>query len=208
MSARLALVGLRPDVLAVRRAHQLHTDAQHVAALAHAAQQHVGHAELGGDRAHVFVLALERECRRARDDPQVAAARQAIDQFLRQAVGEILLVALLAQVGERQHGDRLVLGRRRQRRRRDGHCRGRRAGRRAWVRMGLEQRIAQASDQGRDGRPCATPTRFLARYLRVRYSGESGTACTGSPERYRRRSAPSAPRCRSCPPGVERVPSA
>ena len=58
-----------------------------------------GHAKLGSDRAHVFVLALERECRRARDDPQVAAARQAIDQLLRQAIGEILLVALLAQVG-------------------------------------------------------------------------------------------------------------
>ena len=108
---QVAIVGLRPQVVAVGRANQLSADAQHLAALAHAALQHVGHPELAGDRADVFVLALERECRRAGDHPQVRAVRQALDQLLGQAVGEMLLVALLAHVGKRQHGDRLVLHR-------------------------------------------------------------------------------------------------
>ena len=80
----------------------------------------MGHAEACGHGAHVVVLALERERRRARDHAQVAAVRQAIDQLLGQAIGEVLLVALLAQVGERQHGDRIVLRQRRQHRRGGG----------------------------------------------------------------------------------------
>ena len=58
------------------------------------------------------LLTLEVEGRRARDHPQVGTARQVIDQLLRQAIREVLLIVLLADVHEGQHGDRLVVGRR------------------------------------------------------------------------------------------------
>ena len=65
-------------------------------------------AEAAGDRAHVLVLALERERRGARDDLELGVVREVIDQLLRQAIREILLIVLLAHVDERQHRDRFA----------------------------------------------------------------------------------------------------
>ena len=55
---------------------------------------------------------LEGERRGARDDAQALHARQQVEQVLRQAVREVLVRLVLAQVGERQDGYR-ALGRRR-----------------------------------------------------------------------------------------------
>ena len=83
-----------------------------LAGAAHAAFEHVAHAELARDLLHVDRAVLVDECRVARDDEQPADAGQAGDQVFRNAVGEILLIRIVAHVGERQHRDRGTVGQR------------------------------------------------------------------------------------------------
>ena len=78
----------------------------------------MGDAELAADRAQVIVLALEREAGSASDQPQRRKLRQLVDDFLGQAVAQVLLVLGLGQVDEGQHregGPRIVRAGRRQR---------------------------------------------------------------------------------------------
>ena len=68
--------------------------------------QHLGGAEQRADGAHVLRLALEREHRRARRDPQPFDLRQRVDQLVGDAVAQILVFGVGARVDERKHGDR------------------------------------------------------------------------------------------------------
>ena len=71
-----------------------------------AALEHVAHAELAADLAHVDALALERLDGVAGDDQELAGAGELGDEVLGEGVGEPLLPLLAAEVVERQDGDR------------------------------------------------------------------------------------------------------
>ena len=85
-------------------------NSQPTAAAAHAAFQHIAHAKLARDLAHVDRAALVDERRVASDDEQPADVGQAGDQILGDAVGEMILIGIVAHVGERQHRDRGTIG--------------------------------------------------------------------------------------------------
>ena len=101
----LAVVALRPQVRAVGSQNELrrHTDA--AAGAADAALEDVRHAERVRDPADVLVLAFERKRRRARNHLEAGHLRERVDDLVREAVAEILVVRIPAHVGERQHGD-------------------------------------------------------------------------------------------------------
>ena len=103
---QLAVETVRPEMRARRSIDELPGDAHPVARLAHAAFEHVAHAELAPDLLHVHRPALVGEARIARDDEQPAQARQGGGDVFHHAVGEILLLGIAAHVLERQDGDR------------------------------------------------------------------------------------------------------
>ena len=79
--------------------------------LAHAAFDDVVNTEGLGHLLHIHRLALVDEGRVARDDQQIAEARQLGDDVLGQSVGEEILVRFAAHIGEGQHRDRQMLRR-------------------------------------------------------------------------------------------------
>ncbi len=101
----LAVVGLRPQVVATVHVDQLGGDPQCVARPAHRAFQHVDHPERMAHCVQVGILALERKRGRARRHPQAGYAGQVVEQVLGQAIREILLVRVGAQVDEGQYRD-------------------------------------------------------------------------------------------------------
>ena len=107
-----AVEAVGPEMGAGRRIDELAGDAHAVRGLAHAAFEHVAHAELAADLPHVDGAALVGEARIAGDHEQPANARQRGDDVLDHAVGEILLLGVAAHVLERQHGDRRLVGQR------------------------------------------------------------------------------------------------
>ena len=94
---------------------QLPGDAQPVAGLAHASFKHVADAELAADLLHVDRAALVGEAGIAGDHEQPVHARQGGDDLVDDPVDEIVLLRIVAEVDEGQHGDRglAVAGRRR-----------------------------------------------------------------------------------------------
>ena len=72
----------------------------------HAAFEHIPHAEFPPDLLHVDRLALVGESGIAGDDEAVEQMRQIGRQIIGDAVGEIVLLLVAAQVLERQHDDR------------------------------------------------------------------------------------------------------
>ena len=105
----LAVVALGPDVPVGLGIDQLHRDAHAVARLAHAALDHVLHAELRRHLLDADRAVLVHEGRVARDDEQVAKARERGDDVLGQAIGEELLLGIAAHVGERQDRNRRLV---------------------------------------------------------------------------------------------------
>ena len=85
-------------------------DAQAVARLAHAPFQNIAHAEFAPDLPDIDGLALVGEARIAGDHEQPFDPRQAGDDVLDHAVGEIFLLRIAAHVLERQHRDRGLVG--------------------------------------------------------------------------------------------------
>ena len=71
-----------------------------------AALEHIAHAELAADLAHVVPLPLNASSRVAGDDEQLAAAGELGDEVLGESVGEPLLSLIAAKVVKRQDGDR------------------------------------------------------------------------------------------------------
>ena len=93
-------------MVALACADELGGDAHLVAALAHRALEDVGHVKLPRDFGHLELLSFEGEGGSARCDLELRHLREEIEQLLRDAVGEILLVLRLRHVDEGQHGDR------------------------------------------------------------------------------------------------------
>ena len=105
-----AFEAFRPQMRPGGGIDQLSGDAHPVRGLAHAAFQHVAHAQLAADLLYVHRAALVGEARIARDHEQPANARQRGDDVLHHAVGEVLLFGVAAQVLEGQDGDRRLVG--------------------------------------------------------------------------------------------------
>ncbi len=112
----VAVVALRPDVAAGGDVVELRRDAHAVAALAHAALDHVADAEFLGDLLHMDGFAFVDERRVARDHEEPAQLRQRGDDVLADAVGEIFLFRIAAHIGEGKHGDGGTVGQRKNRR--------------------------------------------------------------------------------------------
>jgi len=108
-----------PDVSAGRRVDKLGSDAYPVAALADAAFEHVAHAQFAADLLQVDRFALVGEARIAGDHEQPRKARNCGGDILDDAVGEILLLRVAAEILKRQDRQRRFLWQR-QRRRRHG----------------------------------------------------------------------------------------
>ena len=100
------IVTLGPEMGAIIRFDQLRRDPHPARGFAHAAFEHVTHAEFAADLLDVDRLALVDEGRVAGDDEQPFEPRQTGGDVLDQPVGEILLLRIAAHVLERQHGDR------------------------------------------------------------------------------------------------------
>src|SRR5439155_537520 len=105
-----AVIFVGPNVRAGLSLDELSRDAQAIAAFAQAALEHVANAELAPDLLDVDDLALVGEARIPRDHEQPIDPRQAGDDILDHAVGEILLLGIAAHVLERQHRDRRLVG--------------------------------------------------------------------------------------------------
>ena len=82
-----------------------------VPVLSHRTLEQIGDVELLADVARVDRLSLERERRRSRRDAQSGNLGERADEIVRDAVGEILLRGVAAEIRERQNGDRLRLAR-------------------------------------------------------------------------------------------------
>ncbi len=91
------MVGVGPD--------QLDRDAHPAARFAHAAFEHIAHAQFLADLLDVDGLAFVGEGRVAGDHREGAPAGEHRDDVLGDAVGEELLLGIAAEICERQHGD-------------------------------------------------------------------------------------------------------
>jgi hypothetical protein len=103
----LAVVALRPALIAVLDVDQLHVDPEAIAGLAHAALENRGDTQAPSHGADVHSRPTELERRAAGGDAEPIDVGQRVDQLLGEAVTEIVLVAGRAQVGKRQDRDRL-----------------------------------------------------------------------------------------------------
>ena len=101
----IAVELVRPEMRSTCRLDQLGGDAHPRAGLAHAALEQIRGAELLPDGAQVFVLPLEGERRGAADHPQAVHLRQRVEDLLGDAVGEVFLLLVGAEVDEGEHGD-------------------------------------------------------------------------------------------------------
>src|SRR3546814_487330 len=112
---QLAVVPLGPEMAARLAVDQLRGDADAGASLAHAAFQHVAHAELAADVLNVDGAPPVDEGGVAGDDEQARDLRQIGDNVLGDAVAEIGLLGITAHIVERQNDDRGLLGHRQRR---------------------------------------------------------------------------------------------
>ena len=101
----LVVVMVRPQLIAIGRVHQFH-DHPHLVALAQgAAGEHALDVQLAGDGGGglLAVAVLRRGI--PRDHAQTGLLAQRVGQFLADAVAEVLLFGIAAEVGERQYHD-------------------------------------------------------------------------------------------------------
>jgi hypothetical protein len=99
------IVALRPQVIAGLRLDELRGDPNAVASLAHAAFENVANPQLASDLAYIDVSALVGEARVACDHEQPSQPRQAGDDVLGDAIGEVFLLGVAAHVGKGEDGD-------------------------------------------------------------------------------------------------------
>ena len=100
--SKVSVHSCRPRVI-----EQLRRDAQPIARFAHAALQHVTHAQHGADPVDARVAALERKGARPPDDVQLAEPRQGVQDLLGDAVAEVVVVGIVADVDKGEHRDRI-----------------------------------------------------------------------------------------------------
>ena len=103
---------LGPHLSARCRDDQLDGDPYAVRRLAHRTFQNVANAKLDTHLLHVDRPALVRERRAARYDEQPFDAGEPCDDVVHYSVRKILLRRIPAEIGERQHGDRWLIGQR------------------------------------------------------------------------------------------------
>ena len=82
------------------RLDQLHVDAHAVSRALHAAFEHVANVELAANLFNVTGLSLVHKGGVARDDEGTGDAREVGRQALGDAVGEVLLFGIAADIGE------------------------------------------------------------------------------------------------------------
>ena len=90
------------------RIDELRRDANLIAGIPNTALQHVGGIELRADGPKIFILALELKRRSTANHRKTRNLGQQIEDLLRHAVTEILLVPLLAHIRKRQHRYRFI----------------------------------------------------------------------------------------------------
>ena len=105
----ITVVGFRPLVVTVAGPDQLGGDAHAVALLADRTFQNVRHAQCLTDIGEVLVSPLEVKRRGTTGDLQPIDLGQRVEDFLADAVGEVLLILLRAHVDEGEHGNRLLV---------------------------------------------------------------------------------------------------
>ena len=102
---QVAIVAIGPDMAAGRRVDQLRGQADASAGFADAAFQNVADTQFAAGLNHIDMTALINKGRVAGDHEHPAEFRQRGDQILGHAVGEIFLLGIAAQIGERQDRD-------------------------------------------------------------------------------------------------------
>ena len=102
----LTVVAFRPQMGAILGGDQLCGDPHAAPRSPDAPFEDVGHVESTSDPPDVFVFALERKRRCARDHFQSRDMREHVDDFFGESVAEILVIRIAAHVCEGQHGDR------------------------------------------------------------------------------------------------------
>ena len=107
----LAVIGFRPHVAIGRRIDQLRGDAHPAAGLPDAAFENGGHPQFTGHGGDVDRFPFEYEGGRARGDFELGQLHQQVEDFLGDAVTEILVFHVAAHVGEGQYRDRVIIGR-------------------------------------------------------------------------------------------------
>ena len=90
--------------------HQLASDKQAAARLAHAALKRVAHTQLAAYLPYIDRLAFVGEGAVTCDDEQRLEARRRGDDVLYDTVGKVFLVGIVAHVGERQYRDGRPVG--------------------------------------------------------------------------------------------------
>ena len=103
---QLAVVRVRPQMIAVADADQLRGDTQRVPFASDAAFEERTDLQFLAQFADAQVLSAQREYGRARGDAEPLDVGQRVDQLLGDAVGEVVALLVAAHVHERQHGDR------------------------------------------------------------------------------------------------------
>ncbi|MND77852.1 hypothetical protein D3C80_695530 [compost metagenome] len=109
---QVAIEAFRPQMLATCRVDQLGVDAHPPCGAPCAAFQQVAHAEVLCDPAHIHRLSLVGEDRVACDDEQAGVPAQVGYQVFGQPIREGVLLGIVAEVDERQHGYRGFAGER------------------------------------------------------------------------------------------------
>ena len=102
-----AVEGLAPSLYA-RIVHELGRDPELVAGLTDAALQQIAHAEQAADLRDPVVAVLESERRGAADDVQIAELGELVQDLFRNPVAEGLVFGVVADVGKRQDGNRVL----------------------------------------------------------------------------------------------------
>ena len=101
----IAIVLLRPEVVAVGGVDELGRDANAVAGLAHAAFQQRRYVQLGSDAREILVLPLEVEGRGPPHHIEAIDLSKRVEDLLGDPVGEVLLFLVRTEVDEREDGD-------------------------------------------------------------------------------------------------------
>ena len=110
--AELPVVAFSPVMGTRKCVDELGANSQPIAAAAHTAFQHIAHAKLARDLAHVDRAVLVDERGVSSDDEQPSDAGKSGDQILCEAISEVVLIGIATHIGEGQHCDRGTIGQR------------------------------------------------------------------------------------------------
>src|SRR5439155_11417069 len=95
---QLAVVDIGPEVKSIADVDELGADTKAIAGFAHTTAQNSAHIELLTDSADVIVAAFEGEGGGAGGDAQAGDLGQGVDQLLGQAIAEIFVFGIGAEI--------------------------------------------------------------------------------------------------------------